>query len=290
MRSALVFVLAIGCGGSASHGDPDGNHRDDAPIDTAPPDTPVNLANRDRLIASYLAYLQANPTVTQSNGLSGANLTSVCDLWSRLQPSAQAVFLTLTARLDGSKLQDGSTMLDHITKLYRAVGGDGATAADPGSCGGGEFNRMIMSMDMTLHIAQAAAFADQGAKGPNGYDIADIPATSYWRNSHDLGGPHAPFDQSDETNQGAPRGQTQYFKDPASTVANAPLGRMDLTTLVDPLAVEMDQDYDCPHNSNPSCSYTFYGPGCLPEASMLGVDIYTMSYGSIDPTWKPTGC
>lgn len=288
MRSALAFVLAIGCGGGASHA-PDSSSGDDAPVDTSI-DTPANLANRDRLIASYLAFLQANPTVTQSNGLSGSNLSSVCDLWSRLQPAARATFLTITARLDGSKLQDGSTMLDHIAKLYRVVGGDGATTTDAGSCGGGEFNRMIMSMDMTLHDTMSAAFDDQGAKGANGYDIADIPATSFWRNSHDLGGPHAPFDQSDETDQGAPRGQTQYFKDPASTLASSPLGRMDLTTLVDPLAIEMDQDYDCAHNSNPLCSYTFYGPACVPESSQVGVDIYTSSYGSIDPAWKPTGC
>ena len=52
--------------------------------------------------------------------------------------------------------------------------------------------------------------------------VVDDFAYGSWRDSHDLGGTHAPFDQSDETNQGAPRGQTQYFKDPASTVANSP--------------------------------------------------------------------
>src|SRR6185503_21158081 len=109
-------------------------------------------------------------------------------------------------------------------------------------CGGGEYNRMIMQDDMTLHAAMVAANADKGATP---YDIADIPMGGFWRDSHDLGGPHAPFDLSDETNDGAPRGQTQYFSDPASAVANAPLGRMDLTTLVDPLALEMDHDYDC---------------------------------------------
>src|SRR5689334_16871116 len=100
MRSALVVVLAIGCGGGASHGPDASGGDDDALVDSTPIDTPANLANRDRLIASYLAYLKANPTVTQSNGLSGANLSTVCDLWSRLQPAAQATFLTITARLD----------------------------------------------------------------------------------------------------------------------------------------------------------------------------------------------
>jgi hypothetical protein len=177
-------------------------------------------------------------------------------------------------------------MLDHVVKLYRVVGGENATDSDPGTCGGAEFNRMIMSQDATLHTAQLAAFGNQGASG----DILDIPTGGYWRNSHDLGGPHGPFDQSNETNDGAPRGQTQYFKDPTSAVATSPLGRQDLTTLVDPLALEMDQDYDCTHNSNPSCSYTLYGALCFPETSMLGVDIYVETYGSYDPTWKPAGC
>ena len=69
-----------------------------------------------------------------------------------------------------------------------------------------------------------------------------------------------------------------------------PLGRMDLTTLVDPYAVEMDQDYDCVHNSNPLCTYVTYGPFCFPETSLVGTDVYTKSYGSIDPTWHPSGC
>jgi hypothetical protein len=202
------------------------------------------------------------------------------------------VFLTLTARLQGSTLgSDGSSMLWHVTRLYRVSGGQGATAGAPGSCGGGEYNRMIMSMDAQLQSAQLAANMHQGAVQPGGKrDIADIPATSYWRDSHDLGGPHAPFDLSDETNQGAPRGQTQYFRDPASAVANAPLNRMDLAALVDPYALEMDQDYDCIHNSNPLCTYVTYGPLCLPMTAAPGTDIYQQSYGSFEPGWQPAAC
>jgi hypothetical protein len=249
-------------------------------------------ANRDRLLCTYLDFLKSTSSPPQSNGLSGSNVSTVCDVWSKLDPSSQAVFLTLTARMQGSRLGvDDSSMLVHVTRIYRITGGQGATASTPGSCGGGEYNRMIMSMDPELHTAQNAAFDHQGAKQSNGkYDIGDIPASSYWRDSHDLGGPHAPFDRSDETNQGAPRGQTQYFSDPTSTLASSPLGRMDLATLVDPHALEMDQDYDCVHNSNPLCSYITYGPLCLPMASALGTDIYTQSYGSIEPGWKPSGC
>ena len=84
-------------------------------------------------------------------------------------------------------------------------------------------------------------------------------------------------------------GQTQFFRDP-STAAQAPLGRMDLTTLVDPFALEMDQDYDCVHNSNPACSYVTYGPLCAPEAAEDGVDLFESNYGSVESSWRPSGC
>jgi hypothetical protein len=245
--------------------------------------TPLE-ANRDRLLKTYLAYLKSTGT-PQSNGLDGNNLADVCALWTQLQPSGRDVFLTLTARMQGSRLgDDGSYMLDHVTKVYRIAGGQGATATSAGSCGGGEYNRMIMSMDAHL---QKSLLAANTRKGAAPYDIADIPPTSYWRDSHDAAGPHAPFDLSDETNAGAPRGQVQYFKDPASALANSALGRMDLTTLVDPLALEMDQDYDCVHNSNPDCDYITYGTACLPQASKSGVAIYQMNYGSIDAGYAP---
>jgi hypothetical protein len=250
-------------------------------------------SNRDRLLATYFAFLKANATQPQSNGLSSSNVSSVCDVWSKLDPSSQAVYLTITERLQASKLGvDGSSMLWHVTKIYRITGGQGATQADPGSCGGGEFNRLIMSMDDALHTAQVAANSHQGAAQGNGkFDISDAPPQgTFWRDSHDLGGPHAPFDLSDETDQGAPRGQTQYFNDPSSALANTALGRQDLMTLVDPYALEMDQDYDCVHSSNPLCSYITYGAFCLPQPSKLGTELCAAAYGDYEPSWKPTGC
>ncbi len=295
MRGALLLIVAA-CA-SSSHGEsqvdaPGGGRPDSAPADASPPDAPAFPdtldGNRDRLLHTYLVWLQAEPTVVQSNGLVGSQLATVCDLWNHLDPSSQSVFLTITHRQWGSILRaDQSHMLEHIQKLYRVIGGQSATATDPGSCGGGEYNRMIMHMDAELHDVQLQANTDQGASP---YDLADIPTTSFWRDSHDAGGPHPPFDLSDETNAGAPRGQTQYFRDPTSTAANSPLGRMDLTTLVDPYALEMDQDYDCVHNSNPACSYTTYGQYCLPETAALGTDIYTNDSGSFEPTYKPAGC
>lgn len=293
MRWTWVLVLAA-CD-STPAGMPDGAIADapahdaaaDAGGDAGPQWMDTLDSNRDRLLGTYLDFLKSSVTTPQTNGLSGSNVSTVCDIWTRLDPSSRSVFLTLTARLQGSKLMDRSSMLWHVVRVYRITGGQNATASDPGSCGGGEYNRMILSQDRALHDAQLAANQHQGAQP---YDIADTPTGTFWRNSHDVGGPHAPFDLSDETDTGAPRGQTQYFANPSSTLAMTPLGRQDLTTLVDPLALEMDQDYDCAHNSNPMCSYTFYGPLCAPETSQLGTDIYTQSYGTIEPSWKPTGC
>jgi len=246
-------------------------------------------SNRQRLWQSYYDFLLASATRPQSNGLSSSNVSSACDAWSKLDPSSQAVFLTLTARLQGSIIgADGTSMLAHIVKVYRVTGGQLATATDPGSCGGGEYNLMLLSMDTELHHAQVAANAHQGGPQPNGkYDLADAPLGTFWRDSHDAGGAHAPFDSSDETDTGAPRGQTQYFLDPMSATANAALGRTDLTTLVDPYALEIGQDYDCVHDSNPLCSYTSYGAQCLPQAPTLGTDLCAQNYGSIDSEWTP---
>ncbi len=249
-------------------------------------------SNRNRLLQSYYEFLEAHAATPQTNGLDASNVASALDVWTKLDPSSRAVFLTLTARMQGSLLgSDSSSMLSHVTRVYRIAGGQGATATNPGSCGGGEYNRMLMSMDATLQAAQLAANRHHGARQPNGrYDISDVVPTSYWRDSHDLGGPHSPFDLSDETNAGAPRGQTQYFSDPASTRASSPLGRQDLSTLVDPYALEMDQDYDCPHNSNPLCTYTTYGPLCMLEPAEPGTQIFTDSYGSFEPDWQPQTC
>lgn len=282
--TSTVTTGSAGAGGDLPDAGSDG-------VDAGPPPDTLD-AHRDRLLATYLAYLKANGAQPQSNGLSGSNVASVCDLWEKLAPSAQDVFLTLTARLQGSVLgDDGSSMLAHVTRVYRVAGGQGATAADPGSCGGGEYNRMIMSMDAHLHASLLAARQHQGAVQANGKpDLADLPANGAWRDSHDLGGPHAPFDASDETKDGAPRAQSQYFADLGSAAASAPLGRMDLATLVDPYALELDQDYDCVHDSNPDCAYVTYGALCFPQPSAKGTDIYAKTYGSYGAGYRPGGC
>lgn len=249
VRWLLPMVIVAACGSPAQQA-----------IDDAAPD----------------AAIQGDAPATTRFGLAGQRDRLVtCDQWTALVPSARAVFLTITHRLYGSQLRDGSRMLEHVTRVYRIAGGENATATDPGSCGGSEWNRMIMSQDPALLAAQLA------------HDITEVIPEGYWRDSHDLGGPHAPFDHSNETNDGGPRGQTQYFADPASAVANAPLGRLGVETLIDPYALEMDQDYDCTHNSNPACQYTFYGNLCAPEAGAIGLDLYAAKYGDFDAAYTP---
>ena len=111
-----------------------------------------------------------------------------------------------------------------------------------------------------------------------------------WRDSHDSGGPHGPFDMSDETDAGSPRAQVQFYRDPSSALASGAFGRTDLTTLVDPYMMEIDQDYDCIHDSNPSCQYVIYGDTCALQASVLGSDLYTAQYGDFTANWVPDPC
>ena len=314
VRGSLVAMLGlvVACGSGGDSSPDDAATRADASSDAGKPDAPATDGstsdagadvvvpppvdklqdNRDRLLATYFAYLKSSVTTPQSNGLSGSNVTRVCDVWQKMDLSAQTVFLTITARLQGGLLGvDGSSMLFHVTKLYRIAGGQGASGTNnPGSCGGAEYNRLIMAHDVTLHTALIAANSHKGNKQGSVFDIADIPQGESWRNSTDLGGPHAPFDLSDETNPGAPRGQVHFFVDPTSTLAKTALGRMDVTTLVEPYALEMDQDYNCTHDSNPRCTYVTYGTLCIPQPSKLGADLYTQNYGTFDPNYAPADC
>jgi len=142
--SAALAVAGWACGGSDARSAPvDGKGVDagtnetgmlpevdaavtpDATTDATVPPVDTLPANRDRLLGTYLAYLKATPG-KQSNGLDGSKLTGVCDLWRTLVPSAQSVYLTLTARLQGSKVAvDSSSML---STRRSSIAWPGATA------------------------------------------------------------------------------------------------------------------------------------------------------------------
>ena len=167
-------------------------------------------------------------------------------------------------------------MLDHVTLLYRVDGGEGATATSAGSCGGGEYNRMIMQQDLELHDAQLAANTRKGAAP---YDIADIHDQLLARLARPRRPARAVRPQRRDRRRRAARPDPVLLGSDVDRREQRRSAAPTSTTLVDPYALEMDQDYDCPHNSNPSCSYTLYGPLCAPETDELGTQIYTQDYG-----------
>ena len=80
--------------------------------------------NRDRLLADW----------AERKGYGG----DVCRAWGDLSPSAQGAFLTITHRLQITRVvQTGRPALDHITALYSIRGAKGS------SCGGMDYNRLF---------------------------------------------------------------------------------------------------------------------------------------------------
>jgi hypothetical protein len=217
---------------------------------------------RDRLFATFAASLGR----------------SVSEAWDALDESARLVFLTVTHRLGGSRLANGDSMLSHITRVYAIHGG----GSDGKACGGIDNNRVFFSMDDQLYQTLVRVFETKG-KQPLITDVAG----DVWRESHDkkpvigwfgVGGPHKPFDMSDETNRGGPRAQAQFFK-PQSRARNLPLGRPGVENVVDPNALEVDLDYNTVHDSNPTCNY----------GGELGTTKYAKAFGDPKLGWKPSG-
>jgi hypothetical protein len=216
--------------------------------------TPATLsANRDRLLDTYASiHSEADR----------------CAAWAGFDDVQKGVFLTISDLL-GKRTFMGSTRLDtaldHVTKLYAVNGADPSPPIyDP--CGGKEYNRMFYEVDAEL----LGMFRDVGT---------GIPA---WRASHDLGGPHAPFDQSDETFTGQPRGQTQFFSTDAKAVT---LERNGVEGVLDAHIVEHDIDYDLVHNSDPQCTYL----------TGFGRDLYQklwtpLGNGGPEFDYLPSGC
>jgi WSC domain-containing protein len=239
------------------------------------------------------------------------NMPSVepCTAWrAGLDQSQRMVFLTITHRLTHSRLSpvavppnsfiaplkdayqpDGRTPLDNIGAVYAIAGGHGPVAGpgDRGSCGGSDNNRLFMSMSYPLWLAFCLAnVTHEGNPGP----LLDPANNRAWRDSSDLGGPHDPFEASDETSYGSPRGQVHFWParlnaegtyqvppEPAST----PIYRRGVEGITDPYMVEMDQDYNFIHDSNPLCDDF--------------LETYVQNHGNSGPepinlNWEPAAC
>ena len=234
-----------------------------------------------------------------------------CTAWRQsLDQSQRMVFLTITHRLTTSRLgastvspssvylplheayvPDYRTPLDHISVVWAIAGGHGPVrGSGTGSCGGIDNNRLFMSMDHQLWLAFGLSNATTGSVGHNG-PLLDPWNNRSWRDSSDPKGSHAPFTASDETSYGSPRGQVHFWAprvNPERTAyvipvqpAYAQVWRRGVESLVDPYMVEMDQDYNVLHDSNPLC-YNF-------------LSAYVSNHGSSGPepiniNWEPTSC
>lgn len=233
--------------------------------------------NRERLFATYADRLGQ----------------STCDAWNGMTRPQQGVFLTTTDLLGkrvfiengpDARPDDGQLMvLDRTTKIYAVRGADGD------ECGGGEFNRMYFGVDREL--------MDLIRNYESGLPM--------FGRSHDLKGPHDPFNGSRETKHGQPTGQMHFWKWDRVCTADITAGcNEDRDTMVlrrkgvegvdDPWIVEIDIDYNLPHDSNTECEYggktgrekyekKWWYKGKAWEPGAEGA-------GNAELGWRPSGC
>jgi len=235
-------------------------------------------ANRNRLFADWAAR----------QGQSA----DLCQAWAVQSCSFKGSFLTLTHRLQVSLFSDYTTPLDHVNGCY-AILGDGL---DSNHCGGDD-NRIFVSMDNALHNAMIVA-----NNNSNSFVTFDQNGNNYWKKSSDPGGPHDPFDASNETSYGHPRGQMHFWK--SSAGFSTPVYSTGVNGVVDENIMEIDQDYDWNHPSSTECSYDTGGcDTCQASYDRAGFSdgpgrmIYARqhpdlpgSFAGPDYEWAPTGC
>lgn len=224
----------------------------DAPVTFSDAPTDEVLAvHRDRLIAT---------------------LGEPCATWAAMDDSQRAVFTTITHRLFTSRAPDGSTLLAHVTRIYVVLGGGSSGT----TCGGADNNRVFVATDAMLHGWLVETWND-------GTPLAD-DGESTWIHTRDAAGPHDPFDASVETDTGLrctlifedgdsrpPTAQAHFFE-------GAPVAFMrgDASLPSDPFMLEIDQDYNCVHDSNPTCRDF--------------LDRYRTNHGDFECAWVPSGC
>jgi hypothetical protein len=274
-RAAVAAIVLVGCGdddrgASDGGGDRDGGDSRDAPAADdapasldAPPagdDAPLDLdagggdssltALRDRLFATFT--------------------DTPCATWASLDESQRAVFLTITHRLLLAHLPDGSPALAHLTRLHLVLGG----GSSGGSCGGAENNRLFLSMDDALWQGMVDTWG--------GASVLDEP----YVHTRDAAGPHDPFDASIESDAGLrctflietgdsrpPTAQAHFFLDGSAVPVERGTG---ISLPADPRMLEIDQDFNCIHDSNPTCRDFD--------------EKYRVGYGDFECEWVPSAC
>ena len=222
--------------------------------------------NRNRLIA---------------DGAARRGLT-VDQYWNSLDAAAKGAFLMNTHRLSLYYVMDSrvymTTMLDNIDGLYSIEGGT--------SCGGDSNNRVFFKMSPILWDNMVWQFNE-----PLEYGIRfrDINMNQGINHNSDLGGAHPPFNASNETSYGDPRGQMHFWWDYMSG-QNTCVWRNSLGCIIDYLVMEMDHDFNAMHDSSTECIYTREVCGNIP---LTGRQVYECQHPAgpdvlpVDWSWVP---
>ncbi len=246
--AVIVDAPALDSGGA------DASTALDASAGDATAGTSTLAEHRDRLLATLPA--------------------TTCESWASFDTSQRAVFLTLTHRLFISAAPDGLPMLAHITRVYLVLGG----GSDGSSCGGAENNRLFLSMDEYLWQLMGQTW--------DGASVLEDGGGGTFVHTRDLAGPHSPFDASIESDDGLrcallielsgsrpPTAQAHFFLEGSAVRVERGSG---ISLPLDPYMLELDQDYDCTHRSNPTCSDFEHR--------------YETNYGDFECDWVPAAC
>lgn len=288
---AAALCIAAACGGDDSSASPDAAARDGSAIDAGPLDggpadgspdagSPIDAgaggvdagegadaaAGSDAAVPDVLAFLRDRLLATATD--------DPCGTWASWDESQRAVFLTLTHRLFTSHTPDGRSMLWHATHLYLVLGG----GSDGTSCGGSENNRLFLAMDDYLWARMVETWDDM--------EVISDDGGAFWVHTGDIAGPHDPFDASDETATGLsctllfenpdsepPTAQGHFFLEGSAVPVERGSG---ISLPADPRMLELDQDYNCIHDSNPTCSDF--------------ADRYREHHGDFVCDWVPGAC
>jgi hypothetical protein len=128
---------------------------------------------------------------------------------------------------------DWSMALEHVTKLYEVMGGNG-------SCSGSDKNRSFFAADSLLI---------------NAFRNRTMPE---WTGNSDIGAVHGPFNNRSETLTGrpfscdGPDGQVQFY---SYDWQGQGFTRGNKFLPADGLMFELDNDFNTIHDSNPTCFY-----------------------------------
>lgn len=247
--AGVVCLAAVGCAGTETPTSDDATGTVNGAL------TVVSLDhNRNRLLET-LAMVKGYP--------------DRCSLWSSFTASQRGIFLTHTDMLGSRSCMENSSIysnplnsgnscdssapcncavgsdqaLDHVFKIWAVNGSDPSCYCAPGpngyNCcnGGADWHRTFFGADDKLI----------------GYLRNWTIGLPEWGGSGDPAGPHSPFNNESETAKGSPRGQAHYW---SYNWQATTLNRPGVYGVYDPQMVEMDNDYNWKHDSNPEGEYS----------------------------------